>query len=85
MLVRGLIHSDGCRFINPIKRRSKNGLKRYEYTRYVLTNASSDIRTIFTDSLDALDVEWRVMNARNISVAQKASVFALDQFVGPKY
>jgi hypothetical protein len=85
MLVRGLIHSDGCRFVNRVNRPSKEGVRRYQYVRYVFTNASSDIRTIFTDSLDALGVEWRLMNARNISVARSAAVFALDQFVGPKY
>lgn len=84
-LIRGLLHSDGCRFINPVVRHGKDGTVRYEYVRYVLTNASSDIRTIFTESLDALGIQWRQMNARNISVARRESVVALDQFVGPKY
>ncbi len=39
---------------------------------------------IFTDACDAIGVEWRRMNARNISVARRASVAALDGFIGPK-
>ena len=84
-LIRGPIHSDGCRFINPVKRKLANGWKRYEYVRYAFTNVSADIRTIFTDSLDALDIEWRQMNARSISIARSRSVDALEEFVGPKH
>ncbi len=84
-LIRGLIHSDGCRFINPVKRKLADGWKRYEYVRYVFTNASADIRKIFTASLDALDIEWRQMNARNVSIARSESVAALERFVGPKH
>ncbi len=83
-LVRGLIHSDGCRFMNIVYRELSGGTKRYEYVRYAFTNASADIRKIFTDSLDHLEIEWRQMNARNISVARSASVSRLDAFVGPK-
>lgn len=58
--------------------------KQYAYPRYVFTNASDDIRQMFCDACDAIGVEWRVMNARNISVARRASVAVLDGFVGPK-
>jgi hypothetical protein len=78
--IRGLIHSDGCRFINPIR----HGEKLYEYPRYNFSNASADIRKLFCDACDLLGIEWRVMNARNISVAKRASVARLDEFVGPK-
>jgi hypothetical protein len=78
--VRGLIQSDGCRFMNRVR---VNG-KRYEYPRYNFTNASDDIRTLFTDACDRLGIEWRQMNARNISVARRDSVALLDTFVGPK-
>ena len=84
-LVRGLIHSDGCRFVNSVNRKLANGIKRYEYTRYVFTNASSDIRNIFTASLEALDIDWRQMNKRNVSIARRESVARLDTFVGPKH
>lgn len=83
-LVRGLMHSDGCRFINPVRRTSKAGTKCYEYVRYVFTNASEDIRAILCVSLEALEIEWSQMNARNISVARKASVERMEVIVGPK-
>jgi hypothetical protein len=78
--LRGLIHSDGCRFVNRVRR----GRKTYEYPRYNFTNASDDIRKLFTDGCDRLGVEWRRMNARNISVARRDSVARLDEFIGPK-
>ena len=83
-LLRGLIHSDGCRFINPIERRLQNGVKRYEYVRYVFTNWSQDIQDLFTASLDSLEIDWRVMTERTISIARRRSVEKLDTFVGPK-
>ena len=54
-LLRGLIHSDGSRFANPITRRGR----RYSYPRYFFANASDDIRAIFCDHLDLLEIEWR--------------------------
>ena len=76
--LRGLIHSDGCRVMNRVKNR------RYEYPRYNFSNASDDIRRLFTDSCDQLAVSWRQMNARNISVARRDSVALMDTFIGPK-
>jgi hypothetical protein len=78
--LRGLIHSDGCRFANTVR----HGTKVYEYPRYNFSNRSEDIRRIFCDACDLLGVEWRVMNAWNISVARRASVARLDEFIGPK-
>jgi hypothetical protein len=75
-----LIHSDGSRFINRVR---VNG-KSYEYPRYNFTSASDDIRNLFTTTCDQLGVEWRQMNQRNISVARRASVARLDEFIGPK-
>jgi hypothetical protein len=80
LFLRGLIHSDGCRFTNPVR----HGEKLYTYTRYTFSNASADIRKIFCDACDLLGIEWRIMNATNISVARRESVARLDQFVGPK-
>jgi hypothetical protein len=80
LLLRGLIHSDGCRFTNTVR----HGPKAYRYPRYNFTNRSADIRQIFCDTCDSLEIEWRVMNAWNISVARRASVARLDEFVGPK-
>jgi hypothetical protein len=81
LFLRGLIHSDGWRGIN----RVRAGDKTYEYPRYNFCNASDDIRKLFTDGCDRLGVEWRRMNARNISVARRESVARLDEFIGPKH
>jgi hypothetical protein len=78
--LRGLIHSDGCRCINVIRGRDKV----YRYPRYHFTNASDDIRGLFCAACDRLGIEWRRMNARNISVARRESVARMDEFIGPK-
>ncbi|MCF1649700.1 helix-turn-helix domain-containing protein [Streptomyces indiaensis] len=87
--VRGLIHSDGCRITNWTIRTVAGERKRYEYPRYFFTNASDDIRRLYTDTLDKLGVEWthctRHGNPFNISVARKASVALMDAHVGAKY
>jgi hypothetical protein len=80
LLLRGLIHSDGCRFTNTVR----HARKTYEYVRYNFSNRSADIRGIFCDTCDLLGIEWRVMKAFNISVARRASVARLDEFIGPK-
>ncbi|MET4925215.1 helix-turn-helix domain containing protein [Streptomyces sp. PSRA5] len=84
-LVRGLIHSDGCRTTNRTTRTVGGETKRYEYPRYFFTNNSADILRLFTGTLDRLGVAWKRANARNISVAKKASVALMDAHVGPKY
>jgi len=80
LLLRGLIHSDGCRAIN----RVRGAGKQYAYPRYEFTNHSADIRRIFCDYLDALDIAWRPMGWRNISIARRDAVAKLDAFIGPK-
>jgi hypothetical protein len=83
-LIRGLVHSDGCRHINEVTRDLSDGPKRYQYSRYMFTNASRDILGIFTDALDLLGVNWTQTTARVISVARREDVTFLDTFVGPK-
>jgi hypothetical protein len=84
-LIRGLIHSDGCRTINRFGTRLPSGrIGRYEYPRYFFSNLSEDILTIFTDACDRLGIRWTRPNHRNISVARRDSVVLLDDFVGPK-
>jgi hypothetical protein len=79
-LLRGLIHSDGCRFTNTIRHPKRT----YRYPRYNFSNRSDDIKRIFCEACDLLGIEWRVMNRWDISVARRASVARLDEFVGPK-
>ncbi|TQM69936.1 hypothetical protein FHX41_3654 [Actinomadura hallensis] len=84
-LVRGLLHSDGSRFVNRVRRPLKGGERWYEYPRYNFTNVSLDIQRLFTDALDRLGIAWTQMNRKNISVARREAVARLDEFVGPKY
>jgi hypothetical protein len=82
-LVKGLIQSDGNRHVNRVRGRLDRA-KRYEYPRYMFTNASKDILGIFTDALDGLGVHWTQTTERVISVARRDDVAYLDTFVGPK-
>lgn len=84
-LLRGLIHSDGCRCINRFRTRLPSGrVAEYEYPRYFFTNLSADIRGIFCEHCDLLGIRWTQSNHRNISVSHRRSVALLDGFVGPK-
>ncbi|MDX3450482.1 helix-turn-helix domain-containing protein [Streptomyces sp. ME02-8801-2C] len=83
--LRGLIHSDGCRIINWTEKLIAGERKRYEYPRYFFTNLSPDIKRLYTDTLDKVGVSWKRPNAKNISVARKASVALMDAHVGPKH
>lgn len=79
-LIRGLIHSDGCRVLNRAV-----GTKYPPYPRYHFSNMSGDIRRIFGEACDAIGVQWRHNNATTISIARRASVAILDSFIGPKH
>ncbi|MEU4271538.1 transcriptional regulator [Streptomyces sp. NPDC026092] len=87
-LIRGLIHSDGCRITNWTEKIIGGRMKRYEYPRYFFTNTSADIIGLFTAALDRVGVEWKSAHqsrtAQNISVARRASVALMDLHVGPK-
>jgi hypothetical protein len=75
-LLRGLIHSDGCRVVA-----NDRGV---ESVRYHFSNKSEDIKRIYCESLDALDVRWTRPCAKQIAVYRKASTARLDEFIGPK-
>jgi hypothetical protein len=79
-LIRGLIHSDGCRSLNTVT--GSNG-RRYSYPRYFFANESRGILAIMGDVLDRVGVEWRYNRPNSISVARRASVL-LDEHIGPK-
>ena len=78
--VRGLIHSDGSRYVA----NQRVGGKVYRYSRYEFANRSEDIKRIFCDHLDLLGIGWTRPNAMSIAIARRADVAALDRFVGPK-
>jgi hypothetical protein len=80
-LIRGLLHSDGCRTINRVTTRGTS----YAYPRYFFVNESQDILDIFTSCLDRLGIPWRNSKRSTVSIAREEGVAALDAFVGPKY
>ena len=75
-VVRGLIHSDGCRVIA-----NDRGVKSI---RYHFTNHSEDILGLFTDALDRLDIPWTRSTKYVVSIYRKAASARLDEFIGPK-
>jgi hypothetical protein len=84
-LLRGLIHSDGCRTINRFTTKLPSGrVVTYSYPRYFFSNLSPDIRAIFCEHCELLGIRWTQSNARNISVSHRDSVAVLDSFIGPK-
>jgi hypothetical protein len=84
-LVRGLIHSDGCRTVNRFKTTLPSGrVADYEYPRYFFSNLSEDIRAIFCEHCELLGVRWTQSNPRNISISHRDSVAILERVVGPK-
>lgn len=76
-LLRGLLHSDGCRFQN-------TGRCGWSHPRYAFANASSDIRAIFCATCELLGLHWTASGGRTIYVSRKEDVALLDLLVGPK-
>jgi hypothetical protein len=76
LLLRGLIQSDGCRFINT----GKGG---WVNPRYSFSNASDDIRRIFVAACNLLELHTTTA-PRTVYVSRKADVARMDEFVGPK-
>ena len=75
LLVRGLIHSDGCRF--------QNTGRRWSNPRYVFSNTSEDILGIFERACSLLQLHT-TRSTRAVYVSRKADVARMDEFVGPK-
>jgi hypothetical protein len=84
-LIRGLIHSDGCRVVNRFKTRLPSGrVAEYAYVRYFFSNLSADIRHIFRDHCELLGIRVTQSNPRNLTVSHRDSVAILEAVVGPK-
>jgi len=75
-LLRGLIHSDGCRILNRV-----NGT---DYPRYFFSQVSMDIQELFRRTCGKLGVECANNRSNSISVARRHSVAKLDAIVGSK-
>lgn len=79
-LIRGLVHSDGCRALNRIK----HGDKVYTYPRYQFSNESTDIMRILTGALDLVGVRWTMCRPNLLAVSRRADVALMDEHIGPK-
>lgn len=75
-LLRGLIHSDGCRFMNTV-----NGKP---YPRYQFSNKSADIHDVFQRACAALGIRCTFPRPDTASVARRNDVALLDGWVGVK-
>lgn len=78
--VRGLIHSDGCRIIA----RERQAGRVREAPRYVFSNLSEDIKSLFCHSCDALGIRWTRPGRKDIAIYRLESVARMDEFIGPK-
>ena len=84
-LIRGLIHSDGCRVVNRFRTKLPSGrVAEYAYVRYFFSNHSDDIRRIFIDHCELLGIRVTQSNHRNLTVSHRNSVAVLEELVGPK-
>ncbi len=84
-LIRGLIHSDGCRSVNSFATELPGGrVRRYSYVRYFFSNLSDDIRQIFIDHCELLGIRVTRPNNRNLAISYRDSVKILERIVGPK-
>ena len=80
-LLRGLVVTDGCCFIN------RTGP--YEYLSYQFGNYSEDIARLFAAACDQVGVEYRLTNQRggrlwDIRINRRASVELMERNVGLK-
>lgn len=76
-MLRGLVHSDGCRFQN-------TGRGDWSCPRYSFSNRSDDIKGVFCHACDLIGVHWTRSGTSCIYVSRKADVARLDEFIGPK-
>ena len=74
-VLRGLIRSDGCVFVN------RTG--RYEYVSYEFSNRSAQIRNLFMDACDRVGVSYRPYR-RYVRIYRRESVALLQANVGGK-
>ena len=76
-LLRGLIQSDGCRFVS-------TGRCNWSAPRYAFSNRSADIHGIFRRTCEAMGLGWTASGEHVTYVSRQADVATLDTFIGPK-
>ena len=74
--LRGLLHSDGCFFIN------RTGP--YRYLSAEFTNLSRDIQKLFCWACDLVGIDYRI-NGKSVRIYRRESVERLVLFVGAKW
>jgi len=80
LLLRGLIHSDGCRFVN-------TGRGGWRAPRYSFVNRSAQILDLFCFACDRLGIRWTTTASPSkgtVYVSRQEDVELLDLYVGPK-
>lgn len=77
LLLRGLIHSDGWRGTN----RVPGG---YEYSRYLFSNRSPEIRDLFQEACAGMAIESRRSGRWQVAVSRRHDVGRMDVIVGEK-
>ena len=75
-LLRGLIHSDGCRDLNVVKG--------HEHPRYSFSNRSGDIHAIFQQAATRLGLRYTTKRFVTL-IAKRPDVAVLDELIGPKH
>jgi Helix-turn-helix domain len=78
--LRGLVHSDGCRYPNRVRSNGRD----YVYPSYAFTNCSRDLQELFIASCEHLRIDCRRQNRFNVVVTRRRSVARMDELVGPK-
>lgn len=78
LLLRGLIHSDGWRGTNRIA----GG---YEYPRYMFSNRWADIRGLFTEACQRMEIRSRPSGKWQVAVSRRHDVARMDLIVGEKH
>ncbi len=84
--VRGLLHSDGCRIANRVRRPLKDGDRWYEYPRYLFVNQSRDIlRLVVRGGVGSAGHRLALFQTEHGLGRSARAVATLDRFVGAKY
>jgi hypothetical protein len=78
--LRGLIQSDGCRIVA----RERQATRVRDAPRYIFSNKSEDIKTLFCESCDAVGIRWTRPSDKDIAIYRLESVARMDEFIGPK-
>lgn len=80
LFLKGLIWSDGCRYI---EKQTHSG-KTYAYPKYSFSNRSRDILNIFNWACELNQVVALPISGHQIKISRRSEVRKMDTLVGPK-